>query len=152
MVRQEQSNGDVVHFDGPHPYERKYKRVFASGTVQHFLGATGQERLYREEKASGVKLYFVGDKGREHKVREDHPTGTIRLFAGERWREYMTMEICFGENYECTVSQCDAPSQGASRTRRTLFPNGTMLVYPSLADEPNAPPHIGVTHLAHPRP
>ncbi len=151
MVRQEQSNGDVVHFDGPHPYERKYKRVFASGTVQHFLGATGQERLYREEKASGVKLYFVGDKGREHKVREDHPTGTIRLFAGERWREYMTMEIGFGENYECTVSQCDAPSQGASRIRRTLFPNGTMLVYPSLADEPNAPPHIGVAHLAHPR-
>jgi len=97
-----------------------------------------------------VKLWFVGDRGSEHKVREDHPTGAIKLFAGERGREYITMEIGFDQNHECTVSQCDEPSQGASHTRRILFPNGTMLVYPSLADETNAPPP-GVSHLAHPR-
>jgi hypothetical protein len=150
LVRQEWSNGDVVFFEGEHPTERRYKRVFASGTVQHFQGALGKECVVREEKPSGVQLLFTGDKGKERKVREDHPTGAIRLFAGERGREYITMEIGFGQNHECTVSQCDAPSQDGSRIRRILFPNGTMLVYPSLADEPNVPPP-GVSHSAHPR-
>ena len=149
LVRQEWGNGNVVYYEGPHPHERKYKRVFASGTVQHFQGASGQECIVREEKSSGVKLLFVGDKGSERKVREDHPSGVVRLFAGERGCECMTMELAFGHTHECTVSQFDVLDRSTSRRRRILFPNGTMLVYPSVVEEPNEPP-LEMLQFAHP--
>ena len=82
MVREEQTSGDVGHFEGEKGAERVVRIVENNGDVGHFEGEKGAERLVRRETTYGGLLHYQGERGAEQPMRYELPYGGVIHLGG----------------------------------------------------------------------